>query len=192
MFDITDEAETYIAKLFEDQDETDLALKVDVEKAGTPVAAVTFNFCYPKDLNNNYEKFGYKGFDVFIDKSNFDYLKESEVQLKTDGASQKLAITAPNAKGEAPGEDASLEEKINYTILAEVNPQLASHGVFVELVEITEKMDVILNFGGGCQGCSSVKVTLKNGVEAQLKSQYPEINSVLDVTDHSNKENAYM
>ena len=51
---------------------------------------------------------------------------------------------------------------------------------------------VILNFGGGCQGCSSVKVTLKNGVEAQLKSQYPEINSVLDVTDHSNKENAYM
>ena len=31
MFDITDEAETYIAKLFEDQDETDLALKVDVE-----------------------------------------------------------------------------------------------------------------------------------------------------------------
>jgi len=50
MFDITDEAETYIAKLFEDQDETDLALKVDVEKAGTPVAAVTFNFCYPKDL----------------------------------------------------------------------------------------------------------------------------------------------
>jgi len=84
------------------------------------------------------------------------------------------------------------KKKINYTILAEVNPQLASHGGFVELVEITEKKDVILNFGGGCQGCSSVKVTLKNGVEAQLKSQYPEINSVLDVTDHSNKENAYM
>jgi Fe-S cluster biogenesis protein NfuA len=46
------------------------------------------------------------------------------------------------------------------------------------------------NFGGGCQGCSSVKVTLKNGVEAQLKSIYPEINNVLDVTDHSQKENA--
>jgi Fe/S biogenesis protein NfuA len=59
-------------------------------------------------------------------------------------------------------------------------------------VEITKDMDVILNFGGGCQGCSSVKVTLKNGVEAQLKSIYPEINNVLDVTDHSQKENAYM
>jgi hypothetical protein len=54
-------------------------------------------------------------------------------------------------------------------------------------VEITKDMDVILNFGGGCQGCSSVKVTLKNGVEAQLKSIYPEINNVLDVTDHSQK-----
>jgi len=35
-------------------------------------------------------------------------------------------------------------------------------------------------------------VTLKNGVESQLKSKYPEIKSVQDVTDHTNKENAYM
>ena len=75
MFDITDEAETYIAKLFEDQDETDLALKVDVEKAGTPVAAVTFNFCYPKDLSNNYDKFSYKGFDVYIDNQTLTILR---------------------------------------------------------------------------------------------------------------------
>jgi len=60
------------------------------------------------------------------------------------------------------------------------------------LVEITDDMDVVLNFGGGCQGCSSVKVTLKNGVEAQLKGLYPEIKNILDVTDHSKKENAYM
>lgn len=192
MFNITDEAQTYVADLFVQQDEEGLGLKVDIEKVGTPVATVTFNFCYEKDLAKTYCKFAYKGFNAFINESNFDYLKESKVELKEEGSGKKLTITAPNAKGEAPKEDAPLEEKIQYTIVAQVNPQLASHGGFVELVEITKNKDVVLNFGGGCQGCSSVKLTLKNGVETQLKSIYPEINNVLDVTDHSQTKNAYM
>ncbi len=192
MFNISDEAQKYVADLFTQQDEKDLALKVDIEKAGTPVATVTFNFCFAKDLAKSYTKFAYEGFNAYIDECNIDYLKDSEVALKEQDSAKKLTITAPNAKGEAPKQDAPLEEKIKYTIIAEVNPQLASHGGFVELVEITKDTDVVLNFGGGCQGCSSVKITLKNGVEAQLKSLFPEIRSVLDVTDHSHKENAYM
>lgn len=192
MFNITDEAQVYVAELFAQQDEKDLGLKVDIEKAGTPAAAVSFNFCFFKDLAKTYQKFEYQCFNAFIDECNFDYLKDSEVALKSEDSAKKLTITAPNAKGEAPKDDAPLEEKIKYTIAAEVNPQLASHGGFVELVEITNETDIVLNFGGGCQGCSSVKVTLKDGVEAQLKSLFPQIRNVLDVTDHSHKENAYM
>ena len=134
----------------------------------------------------------YKGFSAYIDESNNEYLKGSKVAMKIDGATKKLTITAPNAKGEAPNDDAPLEEKILFTIVTEINPNLASHGGFVELVEITKKNEVVLNFGGGCQGCSSVDLTLKSGVETQLKGLYPEIAAVLDSTDHSNKENAYM
>jgi hypothetical protein len=47
-------------------------------------------------------------------------------------------------------------------------------------------------FAFGIGGSDSEFFALKNGVEAQLKSIYPEINNVLDVTDHSQKENAYM
>jgi len=50
----------------------------------------------------------------------------------------------------------------------------------------------VLKFGGGCQGCSSVSLTLKEGVEKTLKERIPGINAVRDVTDHSNTENAYM
>ncbi|MBA5248770.1 MAG: NfuA family Fe-S biogenesis protein [Gammaproteobacteria bacterium] len=192
MFTITDEAGIYVADLFAQQGEEDLGLKVDVEKAGTPAAAVTFNFCYAKDLSKAYTKFEYKGFMAFIDEVNFEFLKDSEVALKEEGASKKLTIIAPNAKGEEPKDDAPLEEKIKYTIASEVNPQLASHGGFVDLVEITKEKDVVLNFGGGCQGCSSVKATLKDGVEMQLKSMYPEIRNILDVTDHTQTDNAYM
>ena len=192
MFSITEEAEIYVADLFEQQDEKDLGLKVDVEKAGTPVATVTFNFCIKSDLPGSYQEFPYVGFSAFIDESNNQYLSDSHVALKIDGTNKKLTITAPNAKGEAPKDDAPLEEKVLFTIVTEVNPSLASHGGFVDLVEITKKNEVVLNFGGGCQGCSSVNLTLKDGVEKQLKALYPEISAVLDATDHSYKENAYM
>ena len=192
MFSITDEAQTYVADLFAQQDEKDLGLRVEVEQAGSPAATVTFNFCFPKDLNAGYQAFEYQGFKAYINEQNFEYLEESEVALKDEGAGKKLTITAPNAKGEEPGEDAPLAEKIKYVIAAEISPSLASHGGFVELVEITDEMDVILNFGGGCQGCSSVKVTLEQGVEAQLKARFPEIRSVRDATDHSDTQNAYM
>ena len=192
MFSITEEAEIYVADLFEQQDEKDLGLKVDVEKPGTPVATVTFNFCIKSDLPDSYNEFPFVGFSAFIDESNNHFLSDSNVALKLDGTNKKLTITAPNAKGEAPKDDAPLEEKVIFTIVTEVNPSLASHGGFVDLVEITEKKEVILNFGGGCQGCSSVNMTLKDGVEKQLKDLYPEISAVLDATDHSQKENAYM
>jgi len=192
MFSITEEAEIYVADLFEQQDEKDLGLKIDVEKPGTPVATVTFNFCIKSDLPESYQEFPFVGFSAFIDESNNQYLSDSHVALKIDGTNKKLTITAPNAKGEAPKDDAPLEEKVLFTIVTEVNPSLASHGGFVDLVEITKKNEVVLNFGGGCQGCSSVNMTLKDGVEKQLKGLYPEISAVLDATDHSYKENAYM
>lgn len=192
MFEITDEAQIYVANLFASQDEEDLGLKVEIENAGTPVAKVSFNFCFPKELSSDYFEFGYEGFKAYINETNFDYLKGSEVALKDEGAGKKLTITAPNAKGKEPDENASLEEKIKYMIAAEISPTLASHGGFVELIEITQDKDVILNFGGGCQGCSSVKMTLEQGVEKQLKARFPEIKSVRDATNHTDNSNAYM
>jgi len=192
MFTITNEAEVYIANLFVEQGEKNLALKVEVEKVGTPLANVTFNFCRPDEMRKNYEKYSYKGFDVYIDITHIDVLKDSDVALKTEGLTQKLTIKAPNAKGDAPSNSASLKEKIKYTIVTTINPSLASHGGFCELIDVTEKNEVILNFGGGCQGCSSVAITLKDGIEEQLKRLYPEVIGILDYTDHSDKSNAYM
>jgi Fe/S biogenesis protein NfuA len=191
MFTISKEAETYIADLFAEQSE-ELGLKVEVEKAGTPMANVTFNFCRPADMHKKYEKFPYKGFDVYVAVTYIEPLEGADVALKIDGTSKKLTITAPNAKGDAPGKDSPLIEKIQYTLLTEISPRLASHGGYAELVEITDKKEVVLNFGGGCQGCSSVAITLKDGIEQELMGLYPEIIAILDVTDHTNRENAYM
>ena len=61
----------------------------------------------------------------------------------------------------------------------------------MSLEEIFEDNIAVLRFGGGCQGCGMVDLTLKEGVEKALLSHIPQLKEVRDITDHSNKENAY-
>jgi Fe/S biogenesis protein NfuA len=87
--------------------------------------------------------------------------------------------------------DSPIEDRINYLLYNEVNPSLAAHGGDVSLVEVTEDKFAILRFGGGCQGCSAVSITLKDGVEKTLTEQIPELAGVRDMTDHTDRSNAY-
>ena len=49
----------------------------------------------------------------------------------------------------------------------------------------------ILQFGGGCNGCSMVDVTLKEGIEKQLLAEFPELKGVRDLTEHQRGEHSY-
>ena len=69
---------------------------------------------------------------------------------------------------------------------------LESHGGEVSLSRFTEEGVAVLQFGGGCQGCGMVDVTLKDGIEKTLLEQVPEVKSVQDITDHSIDDNAFM
>ena len=89
------------------------------------------------------------------------------------------------------GEDASLEEKVNYLLYSEINPSLAAHGGEVSLVEILNKETAVLQFGGGCQGCGMVDVTLRQGVEVMITEGVPEVSGVIDMTDHEAGTNPF-
>jgi len=72
-----------------------------------------------------------------------------------------------------------------------VRPALAAHGGNVEIVDIdNDKLFVRLQ--GGCQGCSSSKATLKDGIQTLVKQNFPNITEVVDLTDHVSGENPYM
>src|SRR5437867_7040065 len=71
-----------------------------------------------------------------------------------------------------------------------INPAVAGHGGFVELVDIQDNR-VYLTMGGGCQGCGAADVTLKAGIERLIKEEIPEVVEVLDATDHSQGANPY-
>ena len=59
------------------------------------------------------------------------------------------------------------------------------------MVEVTESGEAVLQFGGGCQGCSAVDLTLRGSVETTLLERVPELTGVKDMTDHTMTENAY-
>ena len=103
-----------------------------------------------------------------------------------------MLIKAPNIKGHAPQDDASLSDRVAWVVDNEITSMVASHGGKVTLQGITAKGEAVLEFGGGCHGCSMVDVTLKNGVEKALLSQFQELVAVVDATDHSTGENPYM
>lgn len=71
----------------------------------------------------------------------------------------------------------------------EIRPALAAHKGNVELIDVDNDI-VFIRLGGGCQGCSMSKSTLKDGIEKAIKNHFPNL-SVQDVTDHSSGNNPY-
>ena len=74
---------------------------------------------------------------------------------------------------------------------SQIRPALAQHGGNVEVIDI-DNNKLFVKFYGGCQGCSSSKATLKGGIEQLVKQNFPEIEEVIDVTDHTTGVNPYM
>jgi len=72
----------------------------------------------------------------------------------------------------------------------QIRPALAAHGGNVELIDI-DNDNVYVKLTGGCQGCSSSSATLKDGIARLLKQNFPDINEVIDTTDHDSGDNPY-
>src|SRR5438093_6784810 len=77
-----------------------------------------------------------------------------------------------------------LKTRVQELLDSTINPAVAGHGGFVELVDVQDNR-VYLQMGGGCQGCGAADITLKQGIERLIKEEIPEIAEVLDATDHS-------
>jgi Fe/S biogenesis protein NfuA len=81
--------------------------------------------------------------------------------------------------------------KIEILFDEQVRPSLASHGGNVEVVDLDNDR-LFVRLTGGCQGCSSSKATLKDGIQTLVKRNFPNIIEVVDLTDHASGENPYM
>ncbi|UXZ55590.1 Fe-S biogenesis protein NfuA [Halomonas sp. 7T] len=189
--DITESAQDYLAELLEKQNVEGIAVRIFITQPGTPYAETCLAYCRPGEEEPTDMKLELEKINVFLDKNSLVFLEEAVVDFNADRMGGQLTIKAPNAKMPKVNADSPLEDRINYTLYSEINPGLAAHGGEIKLVELTEDRVAVLAFGGGCQGCAAVDLTLKDGVEKTLMERIPELAGIRDVTDHTDTSNAY-
>jgi len=80
--------------------------------------------------------------------------------------------------------DDEVRAAIQELLDGEVNGGLAGHGGSISLVDYTEgKLRIAMS--GGCQGCASSQVTLRQSVEVMVRRIAPEVTEIVDTTDHA-------
>ena len=188
---ITKSAEEYLSQLIQDKNETDLSIRIFIADPGTPKAETCLAYCKPDEALPDDMILNLDLITVNLEKRSIPFLKDAEVNFDNDTFGGQLTIKAPNARLPNISPDSPVEDRINYVIYNEINPMLESHGGEVSLVEFNNENEAVLQFGGGCQGCGMVDVTLKDGIEKTLIEQIPEVKAVKDLTDHSIDDNAY-
>lgn len=189
--DITDSAQAYLAELLEKQNVEGIAVRIFITQPGTPYAETCLAYCRPGEEEPTDVLLELEKINVYLDKNSLAFLEEAVVDFNADRMGGQLTIKAPNAKMPKVNANSPLEDRINYVLYSEINPGLAAHGGEIKLVELTEQQYAVLAFGGGCQGCAAVDLTLKDGVEKTLMERIPELAGIRDVTDHSDTTNAY-
>jgi len=145
-------------------------------------------FVSSKTVNKTDQVIQLNDLNIYIDHENARYFEEVTLDFEEGirGSGFKF-LNIPRVPKEYKG---TLAEKVVQIIDQQINPGITGHGGFVSLVDV-RGTDVIIQMGGGCQGCGMANVTLKHGVEATLKQLLPEITAVYDVTDHAEGKNPY-
>ena len=191
MIDISETAQAHFRKLIEREDIPGLGVRLSAVHAGTPRADVRLEFAAPGDLSGDEWAVDCHGFTLWVDAASVGALDGANIDYVAQATGGQLQIRAPKVKGEAPGADASLAQRVHYVVENEINPQLASHRGHVQVEAVDADGVVILRFGGGCHGCGMADVTLKQGIEKTLLERVPGVTAVRDATDHDTGDAPY-
>ena len=126
------------------------------------------------------------GLRVYVEAANVENLDGVTIDFADKGPNVSgLEFTNPNPPWRDP-----IAQRIQQLFDDYVNPGVAGHGGHVTLIEVKDGRAYV-EMGGGCQGCGMASVTLKQGIEVAVREAVPEIQEVIDVTDHAEGSNPY-
>lgn len=135
---------------------------------------------------------------LVVAASSVDSLRGATLDVGNTGGEQGLVMLNPNTpaapRSAAPPVEADLSgpeaQRILEILEQEVNPQIAMHGGWADLVAFDDGVAYV-RMSGGCQGCGLARVTLSQGIAVAIQDAVPEVREVVDVTDHASGENPY-
>ena len=136
-----------------------------------------------------------EGLTVIVPAASGDRLRGATLDLPSVPGQGGLVIRNPNRPNPL-GDIGQLEltgdtaDQVQQLLTERINPALASHGGYAELVGV-EGATAYVTMGGGCQGCSMSAATLQQGIQKAILEAIPEITDVVDATDHQAGDNPY-
>ncbi len=139
----------------------------------------------PRDRTDGDLLIDIDGLAVVVDPTSAVDLAGATIDLDPTITGGGLRVDNPNEGWQDP-----VARAVQDVIDRQINPGVGSHGGMVTLVDVKDGT-AFLRFGGGCQGCAAVDVTLKQGVETAIKSAVPSISAIVDATDHQAGVNPY-
>ncbi|MBI1184749.1 NifU family protein [bacterium] len=71
-----------------------------------------------------------------------------------------------------------VEEALN-----SIRPFLQKDGGDVELIDVSDEMDVHIKLMGSCANCSMSNMTMKNGIEESIRRLVPQVRKIVEVAD---------
>lgn len=139
----------------------------------------------PRDRSDEDLTVDLDGLAVAMDPRSAADLAGATIDLDSAVTGGGLRIDNPNEGWQDP-----VARAVQAVLDSQINPGVGSHGGMVTLVDVKDGT-AFMRFGGGCQGCAAVNVTLKQGVETAVRGAVPAISAIVDVTDHDAGQNPY-
>jgi Fe/S biogenesis protein NfuA len=197
MLTFTEEAKGQILAAIQEQQDRRVLLRMEAHASGGPDFSYAMRLISPEEKNGDDQVLDVGGFEVVLDRESAKNLEGASIDYESGAVQSGFRIDNPNRPpapsfGEGRRQDLSgpLVDRVQALLDTELNPAVAAHGGMIRLVDVRDNK-VYLAFGGGCHGCGMVDITLKHGVEARIKEAIPEIEEVIDTTDHGRGTNPY-
>lgn len=187
----SESARNRIKEFIQEEGDDDLAVRIEVLSSSPLAPEYDMALVGRDELGPDDRLFEADGLSVAVDAKSASLLDGTQVDWIETVQGSGFKFENPNLKpiGSEPV-TGPLTDRVKQVIEERINPGIASHGGHVTLVEVREDV-AYLEMSGGCQGCGMAAVTLKQGIERMLTEEVPEIQSVVDVTDHTSGDNPY-
>lgn len=185
---VTEAAQKEAVKLIKGQETSITGVRISAEVTSPLKANYRLAFVAEDQEHSDDEVISCEGFNIYVDPDSISHVQGITLDFIDGLMGRGFKIDNPN---KVPAHlKGTIAEKIQIVIDEKINPGVASHGGNVSLIDVKDST-AYLQFGGGCQGCGMVDVTLKQGVEVLIKEAVPEIEKVLDITEHADGKNPY-
>jgi len=205
LFTVTEKAMRRVSEIKASEPEGDtLALWVEVIGQRGPDYAYDLYFQSPAEADPGDEVLSFDDLQVVIPADSVESLRGATLDMSRDLLNPGMVINNPNRPAAPPGPaspsmeplspeelSGTVEERITIVLDRMINPSIAAHGGRAELVAVEDDSVAYLRLMGGCVGCGMAAVTLSQGIEVAIRESVPEIEQVVDVTDHASGTNPY-